>query len=152
MADRHETRLRALVESDVFQSGMRPIKDGRTLAIQFPTETLTLTKTGGHARVEAQAPTKPDLTFVIPEAALSRLEASQATSIGDVGIEIAKLLLEEDAALRMQTKVHLGLFDMVRYGYLGVLPLGGPAFMKFLSAKGFGSMSKIRNVISNLRG
>lgn len=152
MAETYETRLRALVERDVFQAGTRPIKDGRTIAIEVAGQTFTLTKQGGRALIQGTAPSQPDLTFVVPAGALGRLEACPATSIGDVGIEIAKLLLENDTNLRMHTKVRVGLFDMARYGYLGVLPLGGPAFMKFLSAKGFGSMSKIRTVISNLRG
>lgn len=147
-----EKRLHDLVSRSVFQAGMRPIKDGRTIAIELPSGTVSLVKADGAPSIESMAPSKPDLTFVIPELALQHLESVKSDSIGDVGIEIAKLLLDSDPKRRMQTKVHIGVFDMVRFGYLGVLPLGGPAFMKFLTTQGFGSMSKIRSVLSKLRG
>jgi hypothetical protein len=56
-----------------------------------------------------------------------------------------------DAACKVKAKVHVGIFDMLRKGYLGVLPLGGTAVMKYLGTKGFGSIGKVKDALSQMK-
>ena len=62
------------------------------------------------------------------------------------------LMLSQEESLRLKAKVHIGSFQLLRNGYLGILPLGGVTVMKFLASKGFSSIGKIKDAISNLKG
>jgi hypothetical protein len=137
---------------DVCQRATKPLRDGIEIAVNLADAgTMTLTKKGGRMRAEPRTPGKPDMTFQVPERALHELTATTSEDIGEIGIAILKLMAHSDAQMRVTAKVHIGLFDLLRNGYLGVLPLGGAPVMKFLGSKGFNGIGKIKEAISRLR-
>jgi len=101
--------------------------------------------------IEPQPPKKADMTFHVPERALHELTATTTEDIGEIGIAILKLMAHSEPQMRVTAKVHIGLFDLLRNGYLGVLPLGGVPVTKFLASKGFNGVGKIKDAISRLR-
>ena len=56
-----------------------------------------------------------------------------------------------DPTFRIKASVHIGAFDLLRNGYLGVLPLGGVTVMRFLSSKGLNGIGKIKDAIGRMR-
>lgn len=113
---------------------------------------LTLRRTKTQLEVVTETTTKPDLSFKIPLKSLQTLATETSDDIGEVGIELLKLLAAPQAEDRMEAKVHIGPMELFLRGYLGVLPLGGPSVMKFLANKGFSSISKIKEGLSRFRG
>jgi hypothetical protein len=152
MSDSHIDDLQIFFSRSIAQAGTGPLKDGFEVAIFIDDKApATLTKQQGKAVVLATPPKKADMSFWIPQAALKKLMASKATEVGEIGVEILQLMTHSDPALQMKAKVHAGMFDLLRKGYLGVIPLGGSTLMKFLSSRGFTGISKIKDAISRLR-
>jgi len=137
---------------DVCQRATAPLRNGVEIAVKVDgCPDLMLVKTEGRVRVQAGAPARPDMTFHVPPAAIDSLCAETTTDIGEIGVAILRLMASADAALRVRAQVHIGLFDLLRGGYLGVLPLGGATVMKFLASKGLTNIGKIKDGLSRLR-
>lgn len=149
---KHYESLAAFFRRDVCQRATKPLRDGIVIAVAVDGEApLSLTKMGGRMEVTMEKPAKPDMSFSLTAKGLEQLSSLQTEDIGEIGVGILKLMAHSDPAYRMTAKVHIGMFDLLRHGYLGVLPLGGPTVMKFLGAKGFGSIGKIKDALSRLR-
>lgn len=147
-----QQRLDNLFAKAVCMKATEPIKQGATIAVTLAEEgPFSLIKSRDRMVVSPAPPLTPDLSFLIPLPALSVLEKVESSSVGDVGIEILKLMVHGDPEYRIQAKVHLGLFSLLRHGYLSVLTLGGPAVMKFLASKGLTNMGKIKDAIARMK-
>jgi hypothetical protein len=152
MSDSSIADLQAFFSRPVAQAGTGPLKDGFEVALYIDEEgPATLTKQNGTAVILATPPRKADMTFWISRAGLQKLMDSQATEVGEIGVAILQLMTSSDPSLQMKAKVHAGMFDLLRKGYLGVIPLGGATLMKFLSSRGFTGIGKIKDAISRLR-
>lgn len=148
----HFKELSNFFSRDVCQRATKPLRDGIEIAVHLAgTEAVTLAKRNGRTVIEPQAPKKPDMTFQIPERALHEATATTTEDIGEIGVAILKLMAHADPQMRITAKVHIGLFDLLRNGYLGVLPLGGATVTKFLASKGLGGVGKIKEAITRLR-
>ena len=132
--------------------GTAPLRDGIEIALILADGTkATISRRAGTTHVTAGAPPRPDMTFTLGAKSVEPLLAIQSDDVGEIGVEILKLLAHEDPDYRLKAKVHIGPFDLFRHGYLNVLPLGGPTVMKFLASKGFTGLGKIKDAISSLR-
>ncbi len=148
----HFASIQRFFERGVAQRATRPLRDGITIAIHLDGKgPVTLTKQNGSAVVLKEVPQKPDMSFWIPGPGIQTLTAVTSEEVGEVGIEILKLMAHSDPAYRVVAKVHIGPFDLLRHGYFSVLPLGGPTFMKFLGNMGFNGIGKIKDAISKMR-
>lgn len=146
------TQLKGFFERDVCQRATKPLRDGIRIAVEIEGEPpATLMKRGGRMEVLAEPADKPDMTFRVGPKAIPTLAATTTTDIGEIGVEILKLMAHSDPAYKIGAKVHIGLFELLRNGYLGVLPLGGATVAKFLATKGFTGIGKIKEGISRLR-
>jgi hypothetical protein len=145
-------RIQEFFNRQACRDGVRPLKEKIEIAIYVGSDGPgTLLKESGGVKVLPTAPGKADLTFWVTEKAVDKLLAAETNSVGDVGIAILQLMASSDADCKIKAKVHVGIFDMLRKGYLGVIPLGGPAVMKYLGSKGFGSIGKIKDAISQMK-
>jgi hypothetical protein len=135
------------------QKATAPLRVGSEIAVYIDKQPpLTLRRTKTQLEVVTETTAKPDMTFTLPSKALKGLLENASDDIGEMGIALIKLLAQPQAEDRMQAKVHIGALELFLRGYLNVLPLGGPSVMKFLAAKGFSSLSKIKEGISRFRG
>lgn len=148
----HLETLAAYFERDVCQRATKPLRVGVTIALYVGEEgPFSLERFKDGTRVTAQKPENPDMTFRVPPKGLERLAEYSSDDIGEIGVHILKLMADPDPNVRIQPKVHIGLFEFLRNGYLGILPLGGTAVMKFLATKGLTSLGKIKDAIARLR-
>ena len=146
------SKMSAYCEREVFQKGTKPLKEGVEIAITIDgAGPITLLRKDGRSVIVASAPKKADLTVDLKARSLETLTEQKTEDVGEIGIQIVKLMMSAEPTEKIAVKVHIGVFDFVFHGYLGILPLGGPTFMKFLGEKGFSSLSKIKEVISSLR-
>lgn len=145
--------LQEFCSRPVMQAGTKPLKKGTEIAVFVDGNgPLNLKRTEDGTVLLEETPKKPDLTLEMPAGGIADLTADRTEDIGEIGVTILKLMSHQDPAKHIKVKVHIGLLEFVFHGYLGILPLGGPTVMKFLASKGFTSISKIREAISNLRG
>lgn len=145
-------RLAALFARPVAARGMSPLKDGVALALYVDKAgPVTLTKESGKPVVRNEPPAKADFTFRIASNALTRLEAVESEDLGEVGVEIAKLMANPDPASRIHASVHVGPFDLFLKGYLGIFPLGGATLMRHLASSGLTSLGKIKEALSRMK-
>ncbi len=145
-------KLAELFARPVCLKGTEPLRRGVELAVFLDgAGPASLTRTSEGIEVRPVAPKKPDMTFRVPTEALNELLKTKTEDVGEIGVAILKLMANADPAYRIQAKVHIGAFDLLRNGYLGVLPLGGGTVMKFLSSKGLTSISKIKDALGRLR-
>ena len=146
------SQLKEFFDRDVCQRATKPLRDGIQISIQVQNEeTLTLSKNHGRTTILTETAAKPDMTFFLGKKAIPELVATQSEDIGEIGVAILKLMAQSNPDYKIKAKVHIGLFDLLRNGYLGVLPLGGGTVAKFLASKGFNGIGKIKEGISHLR-
>lgn len=145
-------KLKSLCARPVFQAGTAPLKKGVEMAVHIDGgQAVTLARTDEGAVVLERIPASPDLTLLLPSSAIETLSQTATEDVGELGVEILKLMSHAERDKKIHVKVHIGLLEFVFHGYLGILPLGGPTVMKFLASKGFTSIGKIREAIANLR-
>ena len=130
---------------------MAPLSEKIEVAITVDDDSFTLLKCQGSVQVSDTTPNAPNITFRLPAQALTNLLQEQPPDIPQMGIAILRLLISHDPNLRAHARVHAGLFDLARLGYLSVLASGGAPFMRFLASRGLTNMNKIRNALTQLR-
>ncbi len=151
MSERFEA-LEHFFLREVCQKATKPLRVGTEMSVKVDeNEHYTLRREKEGLKVLSTPCKTPDLSFTLTLETLKKLNAAKTEDVGEMGVELLKLLAQNDPTVKMHAKVHIGLFDLLTKGYLGVLPLGGPAVMKFLGAKGLTNMGKIKEAISRLR-
>lgn len=137
----------------VFTTATNPLKDGIEIAIFIDeAESITLTKRNKLIEVLEISPKAPEISFWISSKAVEQIHKHPSEDVGDIGIELIKLMAKSEVDLYLRCKIHAGLITLTMKGYLGVIPLGGSKLMKFLATKGFSGMGRIKQAIDNLRG
>lgn len=144
--------------AEAVRSAAKPLKEGVQIGVRFagfPDE-YYVTKASGRLTLVNGACAKPDWTAEITPAAVANIRALPQPDIGDLGVEIFKRMARGivEPASDDHIKVHLtaGFFTIMRHGYLGILPLGGPKLAKWLAQNGLKNVSGIRRVFKKLRG
>lgn len=153
LEDTHLDKFRVLFSSVVFQKGTAPLRKGVEIGIYLDDKgPITLKKEEDSLAVLSAAPKNPDLSIWVTLPALEYLANHSTEDVGEMGVEILKLMAHKDPTLKMRVKLHIGIFNILRNGYLNILPLGGGTVMKFLASKGLTNISKIKDALSSLRG
>lgn len=150
-------------ESDLAKRAAHSLKDGREIALLIepvvePVESpqkmakpfIFVKKEGRNEFLDGLAK-KPDVSFFIPEASAHELITQKFDDVGQVGLHIFDKMLSNDPKRKIRVKLHVGFMDLMTGGYFGVLAAGGSDVAKFLAAKGFASLGKLKDLISNLR-
>jgi hypothetical protein len=147
------SKLKSFFDRGVCQRATAPLRDGIELSVEVEgEEPMTLSKMSGKTTVLNRRAEKPDMTFHVGPGAIDTLAATTTEDIGEIGVEILKLMAHESDDHKIRAKVHIGLFTLLSHGYLSVLPLGGATVTKFLASKGFSSIGKIKDGISRMKG
>ena len=136
-----ETRNACALAADPLRAGVEiGIVINNTLQCSF-------FKENSKPRFEQRPAQKPDVVFYINPDAVESLVNNPSDDIGEFGIAIAKNYL----AGTVKIKVTGGMISLLTNGYLGVIKSGGLSFAKFLGGHGVTGLSKIKDVIQNLR-
>lgn len=144
--------LKKLFSKVPSQTATKPLREGIEIAVYInESGPVTLSKSAGRAVVTNLPPIKPDMTFWATSEGVKELAELETDEIGEIGIAICKQLLSKESNKILKAKVHIGTFDLLRNGYLGVIPLGGTALMKFLGSQGLGGIGKIKDAIAKFR-
>lgn len=135
----------------------KPIKKGAVMGLRFTgfDDAFHITRGKEGFEVHRGAAQAPDWVATLTPTALAQLRALSNPDIGDLGVEILRRMAhgyrDADAEDAIHIKVTSGFFTIMRNGYLGVLPLGGPKVAKWLGQNGLKSVSGIKRVFQKLR-
>ena len=147
-----------LEEADVSRAASHPLKHGAQIGIKFigfPDE-FHVVKDGKRLAVKEGAAPKPDWKAEISPAVVTAFKAMPTMDIGDLGVEVLKRMAKgvKDPHSEDAIRVHLtaGFFTILRHGYLGILPLGGPKVARYLSEHNLVNPMNIRRVFKKVRG
>ena len=147
-----------LEESDASRQACRPLKEGVQIGFAFTEDSAAyhVVKEGKQLVVREGPASKPDWIATLTPTAAANLCALQDQDVGDLGVEIFKRMargfVEPESDDRIHVKLHAGFFTIVRNGYLGILPLGGPKVTKWLAQNGLKNMGSFKRVFKKLRG
>ena len=144
--------LRDFFERPVCQEAAQSLHEGAQMAIQLVDgSTYSLKKQNGTLSLNSSAPENPDITFLLGADIPRLLSELSSNETGEIGISILSWMLNNDPGKKMQAKVHVGTLSLFKHGYFGVLSRGGLPVMEYLSRRGFGSLSKIKEALGKIR-
>lgn len=133
---------------------MRPLANGiRVALVVGGTKPLLLTKRDGVPALlpVATAPTDVEFALDVPLEAAEKLATLGESDVPSIAVALVELLSDPDDERRVRARVYAGLFELLRKGYLSVIPLGGTPLMRALGARGIGSLSEIRERLKRLK-
>lgn len=134
------------------RGGAKPLKTGTEVELRIREDSpicLVKEKTGFVAAPRPAA--NPDITLTMQRTGFDALVSIDKQDIGELGVEILKLMAHSDPEKKIRVQVHIGVLKMATRGYFGIIPLGGKSVMSFLATKGFGNLSKIKAALEKLR-
>lgn len=147
-----------LEEREVSGIAAAPLKDGVQIGLRFAgcEGDYHAVKEGGRMRLKEGPASQPDWTATVTPTAVRNLLAFENADIGDLGVEVfkrmARGILDPESDDHIKVHLEAGFFTIMRHGYLGILPLGGPKVAKWLAQHGLKNISGIRRVFKKLRG
>ena len=152
----------------VAETAAQSLSDGVEIAIQVisapktgasaPTsgenvlETLVFTREKKRNCIKNIAPHQPQLTFRMTEAAAEALLSDPSDQIGEIGVNILRLIFSPDPTKRIWIQFQSGFFTLWSKGYFGVLKAGGSGFAAYLASRGFSGMDAIKAALRKIRG
>ena len=149
--------IQHFVDSDVVQKAFRTLSDRAILEIFIEGERFCIKKVGKRMELvetKIAANFNSDMVMWIPKHSaedILRATKDKKFTIGQVGVLVFEKVFTNDASQKIKFRISASLFTLLRKGYFSVLIAGGPEIMKFLARHGFGSLSKIKTVLSQNR-
>lgn len=135
----------------------KPLKDGsemefQVLLVSGETETFTFRKDKGCNHVFPDSAVAPQIIFKLTERAANQILERKTTDIGQIGINIAKLIITTNKDEKISIQLKAGFLELFNKGYFGVIKTGGSAFTTFMASRGLKGMNAIKTVLKKLRG
>jgi hypothetical protein len=99
-------------------------------------------------------PCPPDVHFWSPLASMRHLldlAEHPHTGIGTLGVAIFEYLFAQDEEKKIKFRVDTGFLGLWAKGYFSVLKAGGPEVASYLGRVGFGSVTRIKEALKNIR-
>lgn len=143
-------QFRDYFSKDVAQKAAKSLKNGCNIHLSVGNEKMTFTKQAGLNSILEGGDGEPEISFQMTEKAADKILANESEEIGEIGVEIAKLIVSDDPDISVSIKLHAGFFTLFSKGYLGVVTAGGSAFASFLASRGLGGMSGIKSAIKKM--
>ncbi|HOW51433.1 MAG TPA: hypothetical protein PLV42_05230 [bacterium] len=91
-----------------------------------------------------------DMDIVLPAAMLEDFLAAAPQTADAIILFFAENYYHEKYRPYIELKILSGVFRLTMKGYLGLIPLGGPALMSILRSKGFGSIGAITTALKGI--
>ena len=148
-----EKRFSTFFERPVAERAAAPLSVGAEIELKIgEEETFTFTRVGGKNGIRSGAARSPQVTFRLTAPAAERVLSIQSDDIGEIGVEIARMILSPEPGAKVGIQIHAGLFSLVTMGYLGVIAAGGASFASYLASKGINGASAIKAALGKKKG
>ncbi len=154
------SRFLQFVQSNTATQATASLADGSEIEFHITgsnkedIEVFHFRRVKGENTIHVGAASQPQFVFTLTPRAAEEVLALpiDELNVGQVGIELVKLILSPDANKRITIKLKSGIFGLFTQGYFGILTAGGSAFAAFLATKGFNGIGAIKSAISKLKG
>ena len=93
---------------------------------------------------------KPDMTFTIPHAATQEVLHARHDNPQDFLDHTIEVMMKSEVRKNTKIEIHIGLLKIITYGYLKILKMGGPKFLKILKENGLDSINAVKKTLSKL--
>jgi len=152
-------RFQQYFSREVAQKAAKSLSNGVEMEFQIQSaatdlnadETFTFTKTQGRNQIVAGPAKSPQVRFTLTLAAADHILADPSEEIGQIGVNIAKMILSGDAGKKVSFKIHAGFLSLMTQGYFGVVTAGGAAFASFLASHGLNGLGAIKAAFKKLK-
>jgi len=146
-------KLKKFVEEhEVSRRGTKPIRNGAEVEIHIKgdPQVYAFKREGGRSTLTAGAPEKPDFRLDFPPVAIDELVASDSDDIGWYGVKIFEYSIADDPDLKIDTKIYVGFFTLVKHGYFGMLKMGGRVLLQVLKKYELTKPANARKIVKKL--
>lgn len=95
-----------------------------------------------------------DLQFWVPSSSLDRLlelGKQKETGMAKMGMSVIETILTNDESRKIKFRLDVGFLTLWSKGYFSILKAGGPELSRFLAKLGFDSISKIKDLVKQMR-
>jgi hypothetical protein len=151
--DPHVRQLAELFASHpVWLDAARSIAEGATSRVYFshrPGEPWQLERHRGRSLLAPGCASDPDFAFRFTPAAIERMVAVEG-GVGDFAVVLFRLIIDEDADLRVGFRIVAPLTRLARRGYLSLLLRGGPKVVAFGAAHGVRTLGALHRLVAQL--
>ncbi len=147
MAETIYQRLSAYFSRPVAEKGAKSLSSKAQIEIRVtgaePTAVTLARQDKRNVIIEGPA-RDPDLIFTLSERALAQVLADPTEDLGELGVNLLKLVMSHDPELKMSMQVKAGFLGLFSKGYFGVLAAGGGPLASYLASKGFNGIDAIK--------
>ena len=151
-------RFSTYFSRDVAHRAAKSIADGAEIEfsvclsadpkVQTPAiEAFTFTRVEGRNLIRAAPSSSAQILFKMTPQAAEAILNDPTEEIGQIGVNIAKLMISPDANRRIGMKLQVGFMSLFSKGYLGVLTTGGSEFGSFLASRGQNGLRAVQSLL-----
>ena len=153
--DDWEARFEKFLASSLAEKASQGLSDRISIAMHVEGKTYFFRRRNGENTLSRVEDIKPDVHFWVPLSTLRHLLALAelpGTGIGTMGVAIFERIFVADEAMKVKFRVDTGFLGLWSKGYFSVLKAGGPEVASYLARFGFDSLSRVKDVLKNIRG
>jgi hypothetical protein len=144
-------RFSQYFDREVAQKAAKSLTDGAEMQFQVGSEVFTFTKVSGKNAIKPEAARDPQLIFTLTPGAADAILADPAEEIGQIGVNIAKMIAHHDADKKVSVKFKAGFLTLFAKGYLGIVTAGGSQLASFMASKGLNGISGIKDALKKMK-
>ncbi|MGZ3712329.1 MAG: hypothetical protein ACXVBE_11265 [Bdellovibrionota bacterium] len=152
-----EAQLNEFFQSTLADKAGSYLSERATIALHVQDETFLYRRKKDVNVIEkvSSAKVEADVRFWVPPSALRHLLTLSdlpGTGLGTMGVAMLEHLFSSDPEKKIKFRVDTGFLGLWAKGYFSVLKAGGPEVASYVAQKGFNSVTRIKEVLKNIRG
>lgn len=149
-----EEQFEKFLSSPLASKASQGLSDRICIAIHIDGEAYFFRRKKGENTLSRVAGPKPDVHFWLHLSTLRHLLAvaeKPDAGIATVGIAIFEHIFSKDEEKKIKFRVDTGFLNLWSKGYFSVLKAGGPEVASYLARFGFDSLSRVKDILKNIR-
>ncbi|MGE3261571.1 MAG: hypothetical protein AB7K68_07320 [Bacteriovoracia bacterium] len=152
-----QTNLKDFFQTPLADKAGSFLSEKATIALHVEEEAFLFRRKKGENVIEEADSKKceADVHFWIPASALRHLldlSGLPGTGLGVMGVAVLEHLFAGEPERKIKFRVDSGFLALWAKGYFSVLKAGGPEVASYVARKGFNSVTRIKEVLKNIRG
>ena len=152
-----ESKIQEFLDLPLAQEAAKPLSDRALVALHVEGDKFFFRrKKGSNTLLKAEdVEDEPvDLHFWVPSSSLEQLlelGKQKDTGMAKMGMSVIETIMTNDDARKIKFRLDSGFLTLWSKGYFSILKAGGPELARFLSKLGFDSISKIKDLVKQMR-
>lgn len=141
--------------SDLAETAGSYLGERARIAIHLEEEAFLFQRKNGRNTITAAPKPEADVHFWVSPSAMRHLLSLAdlpGTGLGTMGVAALEHLFASDPEQKIKFRVDTGFLTLWAKGYFSVLKAGGPEVASYVARKGFHSVTRIKEVLKNIRG